>query len=447
MFYPRIIFGLAVLATLASSRVDHDGFEFYGGKKKKRRHGLNRATSDYHKDGKGKVRYDKKGPEIQTELVVTNDEAPPAPLVSSSVQFPSDGRLRNIHERLLLPRYSVLDFESKKESFWGRIYADGFPNPLQYFRANFGRENFRNGTMFVLAEPLTMCESGAPVLHNADAIIDLYKQGEPNKQLAVVALRGECTFGEKTLTLEKALSTHDLYSANVIIVFVNDEEGSTLFHPSAPEASDTSISATMISQDDGLHLIRALESNGSVDGRFVPMVCGDTKGSDYCGPLYTMDVTFVDSLNYNGKLYADGLEADFVQGEFGAWLDRQGKWNVMVPSDVNCCEDLTGTGTIPNTTAVVCLRGKCDFATKAENVEATGAEMLIVSSGNHSVSRMGCDPPSRGRKVNVSTIMVSSDPFEKLVSRSLDASLSSSIWMDKNKEEEVCNDEMIVCDL
>ena len=71
--------------------------------------------------------------------------------------------------------------------------------------------------------------------------------------------------------------------------------------------------------------------------------------------------------------------------------------------------------------------GECDFVKKAENIAATGVGMLVVSSYDYSSTRMGCYPPVRGRKVTVSTIMISSNACEELVSQFYSGVVTSRI--------------------
>jgi len=91
----------------------------------------------------------------------------------------------------------------------------------------------------------------------------------------------------------------------------------------------------------------------------------------YCGPVNEEDAEFEASLDYTGKLYLDNAEFEFVQGEFGSWLDPFAEFETMVPSviggDAHCCQRSGLEGrSLANTTAMLCLRGECNFITKAE---------------------------------------------------------------------------------
>lgn len=48
---------------------------------------------------------------------------------------------------------------------WGRLYVDGWPAPIQYFRAHFGGPAVEGMRPLVLASPLDACEP----LQNVDS--------------------------------------------------------------------------------------------------------------------------------------------------------------------------------------------------------------------------------------------------------------------------------------
>ena len=171
-----------------------DGWEMYGGMKKKRRHGLNKAGIQ----------------EDEGNIVLQGPES-----IHEAKEKTKSKKSKGIFDKLkkpedypLLPdRFSVLNFdqvddfatagdieeESKQEdmSFWGRLYIDGFPDLLgmQYFRAHFGFRPPSNIVRFILATPSTMCDDDfRPVLNNSGLI---------DKDTIIVAKRGDCSFVEK----------------------------------------------------------------------------------------------------------------------------------------------------------------------------------------------------------------------------------------------------------
>ena len=172
----------------------YDGWEMYGGMKKKRRHGLNKAGIQ---DDEGDIIL--QGPES------IHEAGEKAKRKKTKSIF---DKLKKPEDYPLLPdRFSVLSFdqvddfaiagdveeESKQEdmSFWGRLYIDGFPDLLgmQYFRAHFGFRPPSNIVRFTLATPFTMCDDDfRPVLNNT---------GRIDKDTIIVTKRGDCSFVEK----------------------------------------------------------------------------------------------------------------------------------------------------------------------------------------------------------------------------------------------------------
>ena len=66
--------------------------------------------------------------------------------------------------------------------------------------------------------------------------------------------------------------------------------------------------------------------------------------------------------------------------------------------------------------------------------------MMIVSSYN--ITRMWCDPPMRGRRINVASVMVTNEAYEELISSyysNLDSGLLSIIRLNKTQDK-VCKD-------
>ena len=69
---------------------------------------------------------------------------------------------------------------------------------------------------------------------------------------------------------------------------------------------------------------------------------------------------FGSSLDCKGKLYAkDDVEFDYVQREFGCWVDSLAEWNTLVPTlivgDVHCCDKVGFEGSkVSKNTAMVC---------------------------------------------------------------------------------------------
>lgn len=99
--------------------------------------------------------------------------------------------------------------------FWGRIYIEGWPQTVQFFRAHFGVEPPMGKKRFVFAEPRDACTD----LENAHLITDEH---------VVLVNRGTCTFGQKAQFVESAGAS--------AVVIINNEPG--LDHLPGPDAHD-----------------------------------------------------------------------------------------------------------------------------------------------------------------------------------------------------------------
>ena len=123
---------------------------------------------------------------------------------------PSMVKLPGRDEYLLLPdRESVLSFRTfkdfateddvdsqdvmREEAWWGRLYMEGMPFSVQYFRGHFGQAPKRGPITLINAEPLSMCDERQiePILMNGGEI------GKLGGDVYLLATRGLCTFGEK----------------------------------------------------------------------------------------------------------------------------------------------------------------------------------------------------------------------------------------------------------
>eukprot|EP01038_Epipyxis_sp_PR26KG_P014922 gene14922-20071_t len=146
--------------------------------------------------------------------------------------------------------------------FWGRLYIDGWPQTIQFFRAHFGIEPPLGRKIFVFAEPRDACQdiTNAPYL---------------TKDHVLLVNRGTCTYGTKAKFAEKT-------NASAIII-INNEPG--LDHLPGPDAHDIQYSVSSIPQAEG-QLIETLyddspnKSNDNVtgfgrlmEGYIVPINC------------------------------------------------------------------------------------------------------------------------------------------------------------------------------
>ncbi len=214
---------LLVAISFVSALVDHDGWEFHGGKKKRITHGLNLATKDYApRNTQGQVDFDERGEE-KSDIVITNDEAPPAPILGASYANGDRKSARiNAKQRLLLQQKpSVLNFDAAvdddqasesidaSDSWWGRLYVAGFPSHMQYFRAHFGVPHNDKIIRLVAASPPNMCVESAriPILNNSEQM---------SNSTVIVAVRGGCTFGEKANIAQEVGAAGILFVNNIV---------------------------------------------------------------------------------------------------------------------------------------------------------------------------------------------------------------------------------------
>lgn len=128
--------------------------------------------------------------------------------------------------------------------FWGRLYIDGWPQTIQFFRAHFGIEPPFGRKRFVFAEPRDACTE----LENANLLT--------NEHIVFVN-RGRCTFGQKALNVKKTLAS--------AVIIINNEPG--IDHLPGPDAHDVQLSVSSISQQEG-GLIEAFYDEGPSEGGF-----------------------------------------------------------------------------------------------------------------------------------------------------------------------------------
>jgi len=125
--------------------------------------------------------------------------------------------------------------------FWGRLYIDGWPQTVQFFRAHFGIEPPTGRKVFVFPDPRDACEEiKNPEYYTEDHVL--------------LVNRGKCTFGTKAKNAQKTKATG--------IVIVNNEPG--IDHLPGPDAHDISYSVSSIPQPEG-QLLEAVYDEGPPD--------------------------------------------------------------------------------------------------------------------------------------------------------------------------------------
>jgi hypothetical protein len=199
--------------------------------------------------------------ETTTTTTTPSDDRPPSkfkignewlalPEVFSNLNFAADNTPAPDHD---IEGQMAL----RSTRFWGRIYIDGWPQTIQFFRAHFGAEPPYGRKIFVFAEPRDACGD----LENAKLLTSDH---------VVLANRGRCTFGQKALNVRK--------TAAAAVVIINNEPG--IDHLPGPDAHDVPLSVSSMSQQEGA-LLEAFydegpEENGfgrRMEGYMVPINC------------------------------------------------------------------------------------------------------------------------------------------------------------------------------
>ena len=172
----------------------------------------------------------------------------------------------------------------RRSRFWGRLYIDGWPQSIQYFRAHFGKEPPMGRKRFVFAEPRDAC---APLV-NAPYLTSDH---------VVLVNRGTCTFGTKATIVGNTNASS--------IVIINNEPG--LDHLPGPDAHDIDFSIVSIGQQEG-QLLESYYDDGSKEndsgfgqlmyGYMIPINCENSGAR--CVPATYEERSWVKQLNEGG---------------------------------------------------------------------------------------------------------------------------------------------------
>ena len=330
--------------------------------------------------------------------------------------FIEGGKWKNVFQvgeevKLLPELMSNLDFSPKdhakqgdlqaenqlhEKSHWGRIYIDGWPEPLQYLRAHFGLPTPNLHRMpLLVAEPWDAC---SPL-----NILDT------SRPAVVLAGRGTCTFGTKANMTANAFN-----GTQVTLVLVNNEPGA--IHAPGPDAHDVQASVAMISQDDGEHLLESIQRDDlSLTATMVPVNCvqhSETRkfSNNLCDIVTTKDSHFVtNDLNDGGVVLANGKKFEYLLANFGTAVPPRSEPLSVVRADPEdaCTPLLNHTG--PNTAIVVTRGGGCGFMDKVLHAQAAGASAVLIANA-HSTDRLlrpSCHPRWLSHNVSVPVVHVS----------------------------------------
>jgi hypothetical protein len=264
--------------------------------------------------------------------------------------------------------------------FWGRLYLDGWPQPIQYFRAHFGIAPPMGRKRFVFAEPRDACSD----LENAEHLTSDH---------VIIANRGKCTFGTKALTVSKTAASG--------LIIINNEPG--LDHLPGPDAHDIQMSVVSIGQQEGQNL-EAYYDDGAkeagtgfgreLSGFLIPINCENSGAR--CVPATYQERAWVRELADGGvielthtkskPLAAKELPLEYLLAHFGTKVTPpSSSYGLIVANPVEACLPIENNvkGKI-----VLVRRGSCPFVKKAENVQAAGGVAVVLGSPNPYLLRM-----------------------------------------------------------
>ena len=188
--------------------------------------------------------------ERQPSMFKVGDEWLALPEVFSNLDFTADSTPANEED-------VQGQVHLRSTRFWGRLYIDGWPQTIQFFRAHFGIEPPLGRKTFVFAEPRDACQD----LTNGHLLTNDH---------VLLVNRGTCTFGTKAKFSSKT-------NASAIII-INNEPG--IDHLPGPDAHDIQFSISSVAQQEG-QLLEAVYDEGpaqhgfgrKMEGYIVPINC------------------------------------------------------------------------------------------------------------------------------------------------------------------------------
>lgn len=287
--------------------------------------------------------------------------------------------------------------------FWGRLYIDGWPQTIQFFRAHFGIAPPIGRKTFVFAEPRDACQD----LTNAHLL---------TSEHVILAHRGDCTFGTKAKIAEKTGASG--------IIIINNEPG--IDHLPGPDAHDIQFSVSSVAQQEGL-LLESIYDDGpkengfgrKLEGYVVPINCENSGAR--CVPATYEERRYVANMIEGGTISVAGLRPEdvpieYLLAHFGTKVPHE---NISMP--VVVAKPAEACGALENDVrgkAVLVRRGSCPFVKKAEEVQAAGGRAMIVGSVNPYILRMGVEPRWKGLNTAIPVLMVSKRAYSILVAES-----------------------------
>eukprot|EP00605_Chrysophyceae_sp_TOSAG23-4_P001962 GSChrysophyteH1.ASY1.ANO1.2173.1 assembled CDS len=319
------------------------------------------------------------------------------------------------------------DIEGQKHlrstRFWGRLYIEGWPQTIQFFRAHFGSEPPMGRKTFVFAEP-------------RDACGDLSNAQHLTEEHIVLANRGSCTYGTKAKNVMKTGAS--------AIVIINNEPG--LDHLPGPDAHDIDFSVSSIPQQEG-QLIEAIYDEGldesspfgrGLHGYMVPINCENSGAR--CVPATFEERRMIRNMKDGGHVQVDSVgikDADkpmeYLLAHFGTKVtESSNNLDLVVARPAEACTPIENN---VKGKAVLVRRGGCPFVKKAEEVQNAGGRVIILGNNHAHIVRMGVEPRWKGLDTIIPVVMVSKRTYGILVAEAM--SSTESIKLSLNEHDEV----------
>jgi len=295
--------------------------------------------------------------------------------------------------------------------FWGRLYIEGWPQTIQFFRAHFGSAPPMGRKQFVFAEPRDACGP----LTNADKL---------TADMVVLANRGTCTYGTKAKNVMQTSAT--------AIIIINNEPG--LDHLPGPDAHDIEYSVSSIPQQEG-QLLEAIYDEGpsepgssfgrALHGYMVPINC-ENSGARCLPATYEERQWVKEIANDGGMIHVHGDKhgvtasdqpLEYLLAHFGSKVSHHDtSLTLGVARPAEACSpienDIKGK-------AVLVRRGGCPFVRKAEEIQAAGGSIMLLGNMHPHIVRMGVEPRWKGLNTIIPVVMVSKRAYGVLVAEAM----------------------------
>lgn len=359
--------------------------------------------------------------ERQPSMFKVNDEWLALPEVFSNLDFTASNKPaseEDVEGQMRL----------RSTRFWGRLYLDGWPQTIQFFRAHFGIEPPFGKKRFVFPTPRDACSD----IENTDKITE---------DMVFLVLRGNCTFGTKATNAHKTKAS--------AIIIINNEPG--LEHLPGPDAHDIQFAVASIPQQEG-QLLEAVYDEGPfedgfgrlIEGYVVPINCENSGAR--CQAATFAERKFVNELNEGGTLQvistgsskpleSKDLPIEYLLAHFGTKVPHvSNEYELVMSKPAEACiaieNDVKGK-------MVLVRRGGCPFVKKAEQIQAAGASGIILGGLAPYIVRMGVEPRWKGLATSLPVVMVSKRAYGILVGESYsgakiafkeDSTVNSTEW-------------------